>query len=189
LKPFRVVVVLIAGLVLSRVPAHADFIAMATLTGDGESPSPGKGTGVVTFSSALDDLAVDITFSGLTSPTAVPPGVPGPAHIHFGAPGVSGPILFPFLTFPIGVTSGSFVTTLTAANLLPDPANGISTFAEAVKAIQDGDTYINIHTVAFPGGEIRGQLTVVPEPSTWFMVLLGLAVSGLALVLKARQPV
>jgi hypothetical protein len=140
MKPFRVVLVLFAALILSRVPARADFFAMATLTGDGESTSPGKGTGVVTFNSALDNLAVDISFSGLTSPTRPPPGVPGASHIHFGLPGVEGAILFPFPSFPTGVTSGTFATTLTAANLIPDAANGINTFADAVRAIQDGDT-------------------------------------------------
>ena len=67
--------------------------------------------------SAADTLAVALTFSGLTSPVTTPPGVPGPAHIHFGDAGVSGPILFPFLNSPTGVESGSFSTTLTALTL------------------------------------------------------------------------
>ena len=86
--------------------ARSDFIATATLTGDGESPSTGTGHGTVTFNSATDTLTVVLTFSGLTSPTAIPPGVPGAAHIHFGLPGVEGPILFPFLDFPTGETIG-----------------------------------------------------------------------------------
>jgi len=141
--------------------AHADFIATAKLTGDGESHSHGTGRGTVTFHSATDSLSVSLTFSGLTSPTHVPPGVLGAAHIHYGNPGgPEGPIIFPFLNFPIGVTSGTYSTTLTASNLTPDPANGINTFTEAVDAIEAGHTYFNIHTVAFPGGEIRGQITV-----------------------------
>ncbi|MGZ3391894.1 MAG: CHRD domain-containing protein, partial [Isosphaeraceae bacterium] len=31
-----------------------------------------------------------------------------------------------------------------------------------VSGLEAGDTYINIHTEAFPSGEIRGQITVVP---------------------------
>jgi hypothetical protein len=181
MKPLRFVVLLLVGLIFAGVSARADFIAHATLTGDGESNSPGKGFGTVVFSSASDTLAVSLSFSGLTSPTKTPPGVPGPAHIHFGRPGVEGPILFPFLTFPTGVTSGTFATTLTAANLIPDPTAGVDTFAQAVAAIQTGDTYFNIHTSAFPGGEIRGQLSTVPESSTLLMVLLGLGVSALYL--------
>jgi hypothetical protein len=43
-----------------------------------------------------------------------------------------------------------------------------------------GETYINIHTQQFPGGEIRGFLGAVPEPSTWVMMLLGFAGLGFA---------
>ena len=76
--------------------------------------------------------------------------------------------------FPLDVTSGSYSTTLTAASLIPDPADGINTFAEAVNAIEAGHTYFNIHTVAFPGGEIRGQITVIPEPASLTLLTLGL---------------
>src|SRR5271166_290572 len=34
--------------------------------------------------------------------------------------------------------------------------------------------YFNIHTVAFPGGEIAGQITVVPEPASLTLLTLGL---------------
>src|SRR5208337_4558996 len=64
--------------------ARSDFIATATLTGDGESPSTGTGTGMVMFDSATDTLTVALAFTGLESPTAIPSGVPGAAHIHFG---------------------------------------------------------------------------------------------------------
>ena len=159
--------------------ARSDFIATATLTGDGESNSPGTGTGSVMFNSATDTLTVALAFTGLTSPTAIPAGVPGAAHIHFGLPGVEGPIIFPFIepyanNFPLNMTFGTYVTTLTAASLIPDPADGINTFAEAVSTIEAGQTYFNIHTVAFPGGEIRGQLTVVPEPASLTLLTLGL---------------
>jgi CHRD domain/PEP-CTERM motif len=41
-----------------------------------------------------------------------------------------------------------------------------------------GDAYLNIHTTVNPGGEIRGFLHAVPEPSTWAMLLLGFAGLG-----------
>ena len=66
--------------------ARSDFIATATLTGDGESPSTGTGHGTVMFNAAAETLTVALTFTGLTSPTAIPTGVPGAAHIHFGTP-------------------------------------------------------------------------------------------------------
>ncbi|MCB1879244.1 MAG: CHRD domain-containing protein, partial [Gammaproteobacteria bacterium] len=43
-----------------------------------------------------------------------------------------------------------------------------------------GNAYLNIHTTAFPGGEIRGNLAPVPEPTTLGLIGLGLAGFGYA---------
>jgi PEP-CTERM motif-containing protein/CHRD domain-containing protein len=45
-----------------------------------------------------------------------------------------------------------------------------------------GEAYLNIHTTNFPGGEIRGYLTVaaVPEPETFALLLVGLGAVGWA---------
>src|SRR5205814_2220235 len=45
------------------------------------------------------------------------------------------------------------------------PEIGIRTFADALQAIVGGNAYVNIHSSAFPGGEIRGQLFVA-DPNT-----------------------
>jgi hypothetical protein len=46
-----------------------------------------------------------------------------------------------------------------------------------------GTEYLNIHSNAFPGGEIRGFLTLVPETSSAFLVVIGIAVMlGMGLV-------
>jgi CHRD domain/PEP-CTERM motif len=50
-----------------------------------------------------------------------------------------------------------------------------------------GDTYLNIHTTAFPGGEIRGFLSAVPDPSTWAMMLIGFAGLGFAFRQSRRK--
>ena len=164
--------------------ARGDFIATATLTGDGEAPnSPGIGAGIVAFDAATDSLEVALAFANLSSPTQAV-GTLGAAHIHLGDPGVEGPPLFPFTSFPTGVTYGGFSTVLTSADFIPDPAAGIDTFAEAVNAIEGGHTYFNIHTVDYPGGEIRGQLTSVPEPAGLLLAALGL---GGVLVFAGRR--
>ena len=160
--------------------ARSDFIATATLTGDGESPSTGTGTGKVMFNSATDTLTVALAFTGLTSPTAIPSGVPGAAHIHFGLPGVGGPILFPF----VEPYANTFPARRHFRYVCYDPDAGQplarhggrhqSRSPQAVNEIEEGETYFNIHTVAFPGGEIRGQITVVPEPASLTLLTLGL---------------
>jgi hypothetical protein len=48
-----------------------------------------------------------------------------------------------------------------------------------------GKSYLNIHTTAFPGGEIRGFLTLVPEPGTF--ALLGLGAIGMAMHSKRKK--
>jgi hypothetical protein len=93
------------------------------------------------------------------------------AHIHIGHPGVNGPVVLFFCsnTTPPGtpagvpvpqacpVAGGTITGTLTAADLIPRPEVGVDTFADAVGQILNGNSYSNVHTVLFPGGEIRGQ--------------------------------
>jgi hypothetical protein len=43
--------------------------------------------------------------------------------------------------------------------------------------LNSGLWYFNIHTSTFGGGEIRGQILPVPEPSAW--ALMGLGLGGL----------
>lgn len=163
--------------------ARADFIATATLSGSEETPpnaSAGLGFATLVYESASDSLVYSVTFAGLSAPLAA-------AHIHIGPAGVAGPIIFPFSGVPSD-TSGTFAGILTAADLTPRP--GASTFAEALAAIQAGDTYINLHTSNFPGGEIRGQLQqvlVVPEPTG--LALLGFGGAAVGAIALRRRPV
>lgn len=89
------------------------------------------------------------------------------AHIHVGEPGAIGPpILFLCSNLPgkpVGVpacgptpTAAGVTGTLGAADFIP--GGGLTSFAEAVNAIISGKTYVNVHTQANPGGEIRDAL-------------------------------
>lgn len=78
------------------------------------------------------------------------------AHIHNGAVGVAGPIVVTLFApgTATGAISGVFASgSLTAANL---PA-GV-TLASLKTLLLSGNAYINVHTVANPAGEMRGQL-------------------------------
>jgi hypothetical protein len=76
--------------------------------------------------------------------TAAQPGPASPAPPTCGAPG-DGP-----------EASG----TLTKDNVIGPAGQGIAAgeFAELVRAIKAGRTYVNVHTTKYPGGEIRGQI-------------------------------
>jgi hypothetical protein len=172
MRALRIALALVAVSAASVV--RADFIATTELRGANETPptgSPAVGTASVFFNAAANTLTYQVAFAGLEGPATM-------AHIHFGDLGVAGPVLFAFTNQrPPAATSGAFTGILTAADLNPDPAAGITTFAQAVVAIEMGHTYANLHSAAFPGGEIRGQLQPisvgVPEPSSLVMGVTG----------------
>jgi len=162
----------------------------ASLSGLNEVPvNPSAGTGfvTVTFDLAAHLLTVDATFSGLSSNTTA-------SHIHApGAPGVNAQVATQtpsFLGFPLGVTSGSFFNTLnTSLASTYNPAfvtshGGTVAQAEAdlYAALLGGEAYFNIHSTAFPGGEIRGNLASIPDSGATALlaipVLLALAVGA-----------
>ena len=77
------------------------------------------------------------------------------SHIHCGEAGVNGPVrvfLFGPVT-PEGTSNGIL------AQGSFDPA-GITCpdGTPLLEAMRAGDTYVNVHTSQFPGGEIRGQI-------------------------------
>ena len=105
------------------------------LSGDAEVPpvkSSGSASGTITIG---DDGAVSggVTAAGF-SPTA--------AHIHQGAAGKNGPVIVPFTK---------------EGDKFSAPA-GAKLTADQMKAYKAGDLYVNVHSAANPGGEVRAQL-------------------------------
>ena len=141
----------IRGQILAAGTAH-----FADLNGAQENPpvaTAATGKGTVVISADGSTITYLVTYSGLS-------GTANAAHIHTGAVGVNGGVIL-----PLAVSASPMSGTLTATNFTASGA--ITTFAQAVAAIQAGTTYINIHTTANPGGEIRGQIgvTVAPAPT------------------------
>ena len=86
------------------------------------------------------------------------------SHIHVGAEGANGPIVVPLFdepTYPFSVIHGCATLAAgvrTPSDLLPQSGAGINTWNDFLNALLTNHTYINVHTTAHPGGEIRGQL-------------------------------
>ncbi len=118
--------------------------------------SAATGTASVMVDAALTTITVSMTTQGFTTPVTA-------SHIHIGAAGVNGGIMFSLFAGP-GVFPATLTKTLTSADLDPTFAAAGSTFTDAVNAILGGNAYINVHTTANVAGEIRGQITV-PAPT------------------------
>lgn len=183
-----------AAVVFLAGEAHA-VTFVTSLTGPAESPpnaSPGIGTAVVTINDVTNIMDVNVSFSGLLGTTTA-------SHIHCctAVPGTGTAIVateVPFFdSFPIGVTSGSYIhqfDLLDLASYNPAFANangGTAAGAEAalLTGLNAGEAYLNIHTTVVPGGEIRGFLTAIPEPGTWALTILGAGLVGAALRRRA----
>ena len=149
-------------LACSLAVASADVNFTVYLTGAQESPanaSLAAGGGVATFDPVANTINLSVYFVGLSAPATA-------SHIHLGAPGVNGPVIVSFVPYTPAATGGSIVGTALAFPVADIPD------------LLAGNTYFNIHSSTYPGGEIRGQLVPVPEPST-------LALAGLGLVAAA----
>jgi hypothetical protein len=183
--PMRMLLLTIAcagALLAAPPPAAAALITFhASLSGAQETPpngSPATGSATLVADTVAQTLSVSEVFSGLLGPT-------GAGHIHAAPPGVAGPIILPFAEFPVGVTSGSFTGTFSAADLTNQATSGITNFTDLLNALEAGNTYVNIHTTPFPGGEIRGQVLTVSEPVS--LTLLGVGLGGLGFARTRRQ--
>jgi len=115
-------------------PAPTTITFYATLNGANEVPtntSTATGTATLIFNNTTKAFTITVNHNVVS--------VTG-GHIHIGAIGVNGPIVFPLtsLTSPIAYTSPA-LTTAQEADL------------------KEGRYYVNLHSTAFPEGEIRGQ--------------------------------
>jgi CHRD domain len=107
-----------------------------TLAGSNEVPpvtTAATGTAMVTIG-ADRSVKANVTASGMTATAS---------HIHMGAPGANGPVIVPFAK--------------TGDNAFAAGADAKLT-EEQFAAYKAGNLYVNVHSAANPGGEIRAQL-------------------------------
>jgi hypothetical protein len=105
-----------------------------------------SGVGSFVFEPMTRQLSFTIDYKGLS-------GEPSMAHFHHGVVGSNGPVLQTICGQPAPTLSGA------CPHLRSGDLRGAWTLnAEQVKDLMQGDMFINIHTSANPGGELRGQL-------------------------------
>ncbi|MCA9232049.1 MAG: CHRD domain-containing protein [Planctomycetales bacterium] len=128
----------------------------------------GTGIGTGTISGTFDDVSklldYQLTWQDLSGPATN-------MHFHLGAPGVSGGVQLPI---PSPFTS-------------PKIVSGVALSATQESNLLAGNWYVNVHTSAFTGGEIRGQVNVsqIPEPAT--AGLAAAACFGIAALVRRRR--
>lgn len=113
-----------------------------------------KAVGEVIVNISKDESTVHfkVTVANIENVTA--------SHFHMAPPGTNAGIVVPLFANPNPQPSGPLNGVMaegdiTAANVVGDLAGDLNGFIEAIRS---GNIYINIHTMANPGGEIRGQL-------------------------------
>lgn len=131
-----------AALLASGTPSQAaDTTFKAELKGSSEVPpntTGGTGSVTMTLDPATKELSWNGTYSGMTGPVTA-------AHIH----GPAEP----------GKNAGVVMWLSTKGQPFPSPFSGSAKLTDAQASdLMAGEYYVNIHTKANPGGEIRGQL-------------------------------
>ncbi len=139
MRHLKLLVPILLTAFLTAGAAHAATkVFTAAMSGTSEVPptaSAGTGTATATLDTASGKLTWEVTYSGLTGPAMA-------AHIH-------GPA-------EAGKNAGVLVP-LTGNLASPIKGSRVLTAAQAAD-LEAGKTYVNIHTAANKGGEIRGQL-------------------------------
>ena len=159
----RVLMAVVVALVVFGLAgaAQAQTIQLtATLSGNNETPGPGVLTGAYGQATVTLDVATQ-TVSWVIDVWNMPSGTNN-AHFHVGGPGLAGPTVVN-IAFPAGISNDYRLTgSATAANLMVRGDQGIRSWDDFLQSLLGGQTYINIHSVVNPGGEIRGQVLRVP---------------------------
>jgi len=148
--------VLLASVLSAAFAASASAATvsyMAKLTGAKEVPktdSKGKGTFDATFDTATKVLKYTLTFDGLSGPATA-------AHIH-------GPAT--------KTTNAGVVAPLGDKNPTSPITGSVTLTDDQAKELKETKLYVNVHTAANPGGEIRGPIyhmgtrkTAAPKPA------------------------
>jgi hypothetical protein len=156
-------------LVLPALVQAQSFIA--NLDGAQDGGGGRTGSGLINLTLTGTTFTFNGSFSGLSGTVSS-----GGFHIHAPAPaGQNASVLYPlFPSITLGADGKSGTINGSQALVAGQLTFDIPT---QINQLNNGLWYFNIHTSTFGGGEIRGQILPVPEPST--LALVGLGIGGL----------
>lgn len=135
-------------LVLVSLQAISQIHLTASLDGAQESPSvatTATGTGSFVLNDDRTELSYVITYQGLSGPLTAG------GHFHLGTPGRNGGVVK-----TIALSGDSASRTISGVWRSSDATQPLTT--ALVESLLTGRMYVNFHTAAHPGGEIRGQV-------------------------------
>lgn len=174
-------------------PASAATFIFGTPLAPEAAGATGSGSVELTLDTTARTLGIKADWSGLSGTSTV-------AHIHccIAPPGNIGVAVAPGTLpgFPVGSSCGSYSAVLDLADpntytagFFGGSGGGTTEGAQAalLAGLQGGNAYFNLHTTAFPGGEIRGFASAVPEPGAWGLMILGFGLVGAALRRTRRR--
>ena len=134
----------------STAPKSTTTMYVATMSSANEVPAvDGNASGTATFTLTGKTLTYVVNVSGLSGNAAA-------SHIHLGAAGTNGNIVFPFTA--AAVQNGQIASG--TVDLTQPVSNGQSSITgdSLIALLNNGNVYTNVHTAANAGGEIRGQI-------------------------------
>jgi hypothetical protein len=141
---------------MRRDSPPAQFLAQ--LSGTAQVPAVAtNASGVALFGTVpgRPDLRVRVTAEGVSDVTAI--------HVQLGRPGETGPVVA-VLYAPTKAVSYDRESTLTNRTLtgahLTGPLKGLP-MAALTEQMAKGNAYVNVRTVQYPDGEVRGQIVPV----------------------------
>ena len=140
------------NLAIAQTEQSEPFSAMLS-GGEEVPPVDTAATGVASFTlEGGESIKYDVNVTGMDKVTA--------AHIHNAPKGENGEVVVTLFKAdsPTGEISGSLANGTITNSTLEGDMQGLAVI-DLIKAMERGETYVNVHTEQNPNGEIRGQIS------------------------------
>jgi hypothetical protein len=148
---------------------HAPELAPENESNMPASTASGGVLGSITYDDVANLLTFDFGYGSAFGFSDLNSNWNGGVHIHGDGSNTA--------HFPANNSNAGVIYDLASSHTAAGPRSGRVTGTRTITATHEGwlfnnQLYINVHTQSFPGGEIRGQLVIVPEPGALCLAVL-----------------